>query len=137
LDAIDPALNVDLRQYCEQHPELYGRYNIVFSTSVIEHVEKDETFVRDMISMTAPGGYAVLTCDFDDKWRPGQVKPSTDVRLYTKEDMARLIAAMGDVELVDEPDWTRDHLDFTISEAGIEMRYAFATLVVRRKPKVN
>ena len=132
VDAIDPALNTDLRGYCEQHPDLRGHYDIVFSTSVIEHVPDDETFVADIAALLAPGGYAVLTCDYDDRWRPGQPKPSTDVRLYTRADMTRLLDAMGDVALVDAPDWERDHLDFTITEGEVELRYTFATFVVRR-----
>lgn len=133
VEAIDPAVNMDLRAFCEAHPELRGTYDIVFSTSVIEHVRDDEAFVADIASMLAPGGYAVLTCDYDNHWLPGRPKPSTDVRLYTEKDMTRLIRAMGDVDLVDEPDWNKHHLDFTIWEAGVEMRYAFASFVVRRK----
>ena len=136
IDAIDPSLNVDLAAYRREHPERLGTYDIVFSTSVIEHVRDDETFVADMVAMLAPGGYAVLTCDYNDSWTPDQPKPSTDVRIYTRQDMQRLIAAMGDVELLDEPDWD-DHVpDFTISEAGNDMRYGFASLAVRRRSRL-
>lgn len=132
IDAIDPSLNVDLAVFRRQHPERLGTYEIVFSTSVIEHVPDDETFVADMVAMLAPGGHAVLTCDYNDTWTPDQPKPSSDVRIYTRADMARLIAAMGDVELLDEPDWQDHDPDFTIAEHGIDMHYGFATLTVRR-----
>ncbi|WP_375452159.1 hypothetical protein [uncultured Devosia sp.] len=132
VDEIDPALNVDLRTYCKQHPELRETYDIVFSTSVIEHVPDDETFAADMASMTTAGGFIVLTCDYDNGWTPDQAKPSTDVRLYTDADMERLVKAMGDVKLVDEPDWNKRPLDFTISENGVEMLYGFASLVAQR-----
>jgi len=133
IDAIDPSVNVDLAGFRRQHPERSGTYDIVFSTSVIEHVPDDETFVADMVAMLAPGGYAVLTCDYNDTWTPDQVKPSSDVRIYTRSDMQRLIAAMGDVELLDEPDWQDHDPDFTISENGIDMHYGFATLTVQRR----
>jgi SAM-dependent methyltransferase len=133
IDAIDPSLNVDLTGFRRQHPERLGTYDIVFSTSVIEHVPDDETFVADMVAMLAPGGYAVLTCDYNDTWTPDQPKPPSDVRIYTRSDIQRLIAAMGDVELLDEPDWQDHDPDFTIAEYGIDMHYGFATLTVRRR----
>jgi SAM-dependent methyltransferase len=133
IDAIDPSLNVDMAAFRRQHPERLGTYEIVFSTSVIEHVPDDETFVADMVAMLAPGGHAVLTCDYNDSWTPDQPKPSTDVRIYTRADMQRLISAMGDVELLDEPDWQDHEPDFTIAEYGMDMHYGFATLAVRRR----
>lgn len=134
VDAIDPSINNDLASFRRKHPELSGTYHVVFSTSVIEHVIEDEAFVSDIVAMLVPGGYAVLTCDYRDGWAPGQPKPSSDVKIYTHRDMQRLIAAMGDVELVDEPDW-QDHVpDFIISEGSVELRYGFASLAVQRRP---
>ena len=130
---IDPALNYGMHDYREAHREMEGKFDIVFSTSVIEHVPDDEEFVADMAAMTAPGGYCVLTCDFNDKWRPDMPKPSTDVRLYGHDDMQRLVRAMGTVALVDTPDWDREKFDFTIWEAGVELRYGFASLVVQKR----
>jgi len=74
----------------------------------------------------------VLTCDFNNEWHPDQPKPSTDFRLYTRNDMDRLVSAMEDVRLLDEPDWERNKLDFTITEGTTEYRYTFATLAVQR-----
>ncbi|HEU4380437.1 MAG TPA: methyltransferase domain-containing protein [Hyphomicrobiaceae bacterium] len=133
IDAIDPSIDGDLAEFRRQHPQRLNTYDIVFSTSVIEHVPDDETFVADMVAMLAPGGYAMLTCDYNDTWTPDQPKPSSDVRIYTRADMQRLIAAMGHVELLDEPDWQDHEPDFTIAEAGVDMRYGFATLTVRRR----
>ena len=135
IDAIDPSINMDLAGFVRLHPERLASYDIVFSTSVIEHVPDDETFVADMVAMLAPGGYAILTCDYNDTWTPDQAKPSSDVRIYTLADMQRLIAAMGDVELPDEPDWQDHDPDFTISEHGIDMHYGFATLTVQRRAR--
>jgi hypothetical protein len=53
--------DIDLAEFRRQHPQRLNTYDIVFSTSVIEHVPDDETFVADMVAMLAPGGYAVLT----------------------------------------------------------------------------
>jgi SAM-dependent methyltransferase len=132
IDAIDPSIDMDLAEFCRRHPERLGTYDIVFSTSVIEHVPDDERFVAEMVAMLAPGGYAILTCDYNDTWTPDQPKPSTDERIYTRADMQRLIAAMGDVELLDKPDWHEHDPDFTIAEHGIDMHYGFATLTVQR-----
>ena len=51
--------------------------------------------------------------------------------------MQRLIAAMGDVELLDEPDWQDHDPDFTIAEYGVDMHYGFATLTVQRRAELR
>jgi SAM-dependent methyltransferase len=132
VDTLDPATDMDLASYRRAYPERVGGYSLVFSTSVIEHVPDDAGFVADMAAMLVPGGYVVLTCDYRDDWTPDQRKPSSDVRIYNQADMDRLLAAMGGVELVDDPDWDEHKPDFTISEFGEEMLYGFATLAVRR-----
>jgi len=133
LDEVDPVLNCDLATFLHENPDKLCSYPIVFSTSVIEHVEDDEAFVRDMLRLTAPGGAIVLTCDYCNGWSPDQQKPSSNKRIYTRKDMSRLITAMGEVELIDEPDWDNHDPDFAITEFGREMRYGFATLAVRKQ----
>jgi 2-polyprenyl-3-methyl-5-hydroxy-6-metoxy-1,4-benzoquinol methylase len=132
VDAIDPDLNFDLAAFKASQPSKVCSYSVVFSTSVIEHVPDDEQFVRDLVEMAAPGGAIVLTCDFRDDWTPDQQKPSSNYRIYTARDMDRLLGAMGQVELIDTPDWLAHYPDFSISEFGTTMHYGFATLAVRR-----
>jgi SAM-dependent methyltransferase len=129
LDEIDPVLNYDLATYLSKPTCRRHGYDIVFATSVLEHVREDERFLADIASLLRPGGVAVLTCDYDDGWRPGAPHPPEDFRLYTQRDFReRLLPRTPDLELVDEPRWDCTEPDFEYR--GV--RYAFATLVLRR-----
>ena len=131
VDDIDPVINRDLGAYHAAQPALHGSYDVVFCVSVLEHVQDDETLVRQLADFLAPGGVAVVICDYNDQYRPGDPLPSEDVRFYTQVDLAtRLLPLMPGCDTVDEPRWDCSAPDFTY--AGC--RYTFATLVVRRRP---
>jgi SAM-dependent methyltransferase len=126
MHAIDSAWGSPL---AKQHADLGGQpsYDLIFSTSVIEHVEDDETFVRQIADLTRPGGHVILTMDFKPDWQPGMPKPQGDYRLYSVADVARLLHAMPGFQLVDEYDWSGE-IDFEYDGC----LYAFATLVAER-----
>lgn len=84
--AIDPAINMNLDTFFKSAGE--KRYDIIFSTSVIEHVPDDELFIRQICQLLCPNGCAVITCDFNDDYgKPGVSKPIEDYKLYTKNDL--------------------------------------------------
>ena len=131
-EEIDPALNYDLDTFFHRPSTQKGSYDIVYSTSVIEHVKDDDLFVAQICDLLKPGGVAVLTCDFNDDYRPGMPKPEVDYRLYTTKDLeARFgkILAQKNCSLVDGPRWTEAKPDFIYM--GI-YRYTFATFVFRK-----
>jgi hypothetical protein len=71
----------------------------------------------------------VLTVDFKESWRPGQIKPIVDHRLYTTHDLRdRLINAMGECALVDPPIWSEGVEDFEYECS----EYGFAGFVFRK-----
>ncbi|HTX19408.1 MAG TPA: hypothetical protein VMG34_12205 [Bacteroidota bacterium] len=130
VDEIDPMINYSLQEFCTRPGTLMGSYDIVFSTSVIEHDPDDESFARCVSDLLAPGGIAVMTCDFKEGWKKGDPKPDPDVRLYTERDLRdRLLPIMKDCSPVDQPHWECENPDFVY--LGI-YRYTFATLVVRK-----
>lgn len=124
---IDPAYNMDLKEY---HSTMPGHFNIIFSTSVIEHVEDDEAFLSYMCDLLIPGGYGILTCDFRDSYKSDDVVPATVVRQYTKHDLEeRLVTVLDRYEckLVGDPDWSGEP-DFLYQGHW----YSFATYVFRK-----
>lgn len=127
MHACDPVWGSAL---ADVHRSLGGRpsYDLVFSTSVIEHVEDDLNFSSQIGDLLRPGGVAVLTMDFHPTWRQGYPKPSGCMRMYTPERIELLVEAMADCETVDEPTWHEGEIDFNYDNC----RYAFATLVVRK-----
>lgn len=129
IDEIDPALNYDLNTFFNLPTTQKASYDIIFSTSVIEHVQDDQLFVRQIEALLAPGGVAVITCDYNDQYVRGDRIPGEDFRFYTQRDLReRLLPKMKNCMLVDEPQWDCPNPDFTY--AGCH--YTFATFVVRK-----
>ncbi|HTX19073.1 MAG TPA: hypothetical protein VMG34_10475 [Bacteroidota bacterium] len=130
IEEIDPVLNYDLETFCTRPSTRRAGYDIVFSTSVIEHVRQDERFVALIGELLAPGGTAVLTCDFNDAYKPGDPIPAEDFRFYTQRDLrTRLLPAMAGCRLVGEPAWECERPDFSFGGC----QYTFATFVVRKE----
>lgn len=125
---IDPEVNVSLETFFHQNRN--KQYDVVFSTSVIEHVPNDELFIHHICQLIKPGGVGVLTCDFKDGWKPGDPKPEVDSRLYTKDDLLVRFnailqnyncAIMGPDDYSGEPDF----------DYGL-FKYSFASFVFKK-----
>lgn len=131
VEDIDPMVNFSLQEFYTRPSTVPQSYDIIFSTSVIEHDPDDASFMKCIAGLLAPGGYAVITCDYNDGWKPGDSKPDVDARLYTKADLEkRLLSYTPDCELVDVPDWNCPHPDFLYQG---KYRYTFATFVIQKK----
>jgi SAM-dependent methyltransferase len=120
---IDPVLNMDLATFCNVNSELF---DVVFATSVIEHVRDDETFLRQMCQKLIDGGCGILTCDFKDNFLYGDTVPATSIRFYTANDLRKRFRKILKEEScfhLDDPDYSADP-DF-IYQGHL---YSFATL---------
>ena len=130
VEEIDPMINYYLQEYITKPTTQLNSYHIILSTSVIEHDPDDEFFVRCINDLLAPGGVAIITCDYKDGWKPGDAKPEVDARFYTKADLKeRLLRHMKDCSLVDEPQWECPNPDFIFLG---KYQYTFATFVFRK-----
>lgn len=125
---IDPRTDIDLNAYFNNFPN--AKYKCVFSTSVIEHVQDDELFIDQICKLLKPGGYGILTCDFNNDYKEGDNKPAEDYRLYTKHDLLTRLnkvlkenncSLYGDIDYEAEPDF---HYGSCI--------YSFATYVFKK-----
>lgn len=130
VEDIDPMVNFSVQEFYTRPSTVPHSYDIIFSTSVIEHDPDDVSFMRCVAGLLSPGGYAVITCDYKDGWKPGDPKPSVDARLYTKADLERLLSYAPGCELVDVPDWNCSNPDFIYQR---KYRYTFATFVIQKK----
>lgn len=130
VDEIDPVMNYTLQEYFTKPSTVKNSYDIVFSTSVIEHDPDDESFVKCIAELLTPGGLAVLTCDFKEGWTSKDPLPSCDFRFYTQDDFKnRLLPSMKNCTLIDEPQWDCPNPDFSL---GGQYQYTFATLVIKK-----
>ena len=83
VEEIDPAVNnLSLDAFYKLPSTKPNSYDIILSTSVLEHVQDDETFVRQIADLLAPKGVCVLTCDFKEGYRPGDPDRSRFSVLY-------------------------------------------------------
>ncbi len=131
VEDIDPMINFSLQEFYTRPSTVKQSYDIIFSTSVIEHDSDDASFMKCIDGLLAPGGYAVLTCDYRDGWKPRDPKPSVDARLYTKADLEkRLLSYTSGCTLVDVPNWECPHPDFLYQG---KYRYTFASFVIQKK----
>lgn len=124
---IDPDINVDLHTFLLSTKDTF---DIIFSTSVIEHVEEDELFIKDICTLLSDGGVAILTCDFNNEYKIGDKVIYPDFRFYTEEDLnARLRQIIEDYgcTLVGDIDWSGEP-DFHL----VGFNYSFATLMFRK-----
>lgn len=130
IEEVDPNVNgMTLLDFYLSPKAQLASYDLVLSVSVLEHVEDDEQFIRLVSEFLRPGGLAVLTVDFAEKWRPGKRKPEVCHRLYTTRDICeRLMPAAGDCVLVDAPSWSEGVEDFEYEGS----QYGFAGFVFRK-----
>lgn len=128
---VDPVINCDLRTFKARHQAARNTgYEVIISTSVLEHTISDEEFIADICDLLVADGRAVLTCDFKDDYKPGDSVPYTSNRFYTTYDLTvrlpAILAAHG-CSLVDTPDYSDKD---TFIWDGIN--YSFATFVFRK-----
>jgi hypothetical protein len=129
---VDPQINSDLKTWFDQHPDSHGNLDGVVSTSVIEHVEKDEEFIDCICKLLKKDAYGIVTMDYHNEYLNGGIgKPNEDYRLYTEYDLRiRLNAVLedNDCELL-EADYSGDNADFQYAGHW----YTFATFVFKKK----
>lgn len=133
IEEIDPEVNgLDLNKFFHLPSTNKASYDIIFSTSVLEHVQDDELFVAQIAELLAPGGVGVLTCDYNDLHKPEDPVIPGDYRFYTQKDLiSRILPSMKNCSLVDVPQWECPNPDFMF----LGYRYTFATLAFRKKIK--
>ena len=130
VDTIDPILNYDLTTFMSKPTTQLGSYDIVFSTSVLEHVEEDEFFMNNMAKLLKSNGIGVITCDFKKDYKKGDPKLNIDFRFYTKNDLEkRIIPNLVNCELLSNSNWDYIKPDFFHSGHN----YSFASLAFRKK----
>lgn len=126
---IDPVYNYDLHTYCEKYN--WPQFDVVFSVSVIEHVKDDDQFVDDMCRLMKRDGTCVVTCDFNNNYRPGDSIPGCDFRFYTENDILvrfKQILDKHDCYIFGEVDYSAPN-DFVYD--GI--LYCFGTMIFKKR----
>ena len=127
MTAIDPVINMDLDKFFKTTQD---KFDIVFSTSVIEHVVDDEAFIGQICKLLNYAGVGILTCDFKESYKKGDPIPPEDVRLYTSHDITvrlREILQKNGCDLIAPVDYSGEP-DFRYANVN----YSFASLVFQK-----
>lgn len=129
VEFIDPEINFDLDGFFKLAKKNGKSYDIIFSTSVIEHVENDKLFIKQMEGLLNKNGIGVITCDFKDDWKPEEGIFSGSFRFYTQDYLNNvLIKELKHSKLIDQPQWNCPCPDFEYSGK----KYTFATIVFQK-----
>ena len=127
---IDPIINYDLSTYITKPSVRRHSFDIIISTSVIEHVKDDEKFIKDINYLLKVGGYGILTCDFKDDYKVGDDIPEEDCRLYTRKDLnERLLKNNQNCQIIGTPHWECNNYEFFYQN---KHRYTFASFVFKK-----
>jgi SAM-dependent methyltransferase len=130
VEEIDPLFNYDLDEFMRHPGTRKNKYDIVFATSVLEHVEDDAAFMHSISELLKPDGVAILTCDYNDQYVRGDPIPDVCHRMYTQADFRdRIIPSAHGCSPIDVPDWDCPAPDFVLAD---RFRYTFASLVLRK-----
>ena len=57
VEEIDPMINYSLQEYFTKPTTVKNSYDIIFSTSVIEHDPDDESFIKCIADLLAPAAW--------------------------------------------------------------------------------
>lgn len=127
----DPVVNYDLHTFLTKPSQIGKKFDIIVSTSVIEHVPDDIQFCKDIALSLNPGGVAIITCDYNDQYKVGDLIPKVDCRWYTQKDIKdRIMSSIPDCKLIDEPQWDCPNPDFLLVN---KYRYTFASIVFQKQ----
>lgn len=124
---VDPVINTYLHTFRNRTS---NKYDVIISTSVLEHTTNDEEFIADICDLLVSGGIAILTCDYKDDYKVGNPVPYTSNRFYTSYDLTVRLPAILEAHgctLVDIPDYSDKD---TFVWDGIQ--YSFATFVFKK-----
>lgn len=129
IEEVDPMVNYDLGTFMTKPTTIKNSYDVVFSTSVIEHVELDDEFLMQIAALLKKGGVAILTCDYCDTYKDGDPKPAVDFRFYTQKHIKeKLLPKLVGCRLIDEPQWDCLTPDFYYDG----FNYTFGTIVLKK-----
>ena len=131
IEFVDPVINYDLSTYITKPNVIKRSFDIIIATSVIEHVENDENFINEIADLLKVGGWAILTCDFNDDYKKGDDIPTSNYRFYTKKDLTkRLLGDNPTCNIVGTPAWDCNEYNFLYLD---KYRYTFASFVFSKK----
>lgn len=108
------------------------QYDFVICSSVLEYVEDDISFIKQMYDILKPNGVAMLTTSYRSDEIKEKQDASLSVRLYDREKLQKLIDILPPNTALHKPTWRDVEPDAFIQNRG----FSFCSFAFRKKEDV-
>jgi len=125
VEEVDPNLNYFLEDFINKPSEKGRKYDIIFSMSVIEHVEDDIKFLKICEDKLKVGGRQFHTFDFLS--HPTHL-PETHYRMYSDDNIRAIKSALSRSKIFGIEDYFSPVYDFNYNN----LDYCFASIFLER-----
>ena len=128
IDAIDPLLNYDLNDFITKPTTKKKSYDLIFSTSVLEHVYDDISFIKQCELLLKKGGYLVFTCDYKKDFKNGDSIPGTNFRFYNKEKIKEILKSVPKLQAIDKINFEENNKGWFTND----FKYTFCAITLKK-----
>jgi hypothetical protein len=105
-EEVDPETNFDLNTFYNLPSTAYNSYDIIFAPSALSDTADGEMFIAQIGDLLAPGGVAILACEFLPEGMPVSARGPGNLRAYTEADIKdRFLPLLQNCVLADVPQW--------------------------------
>lgn len=125
VEEVDPNINFTLEEFISKPTEKDKKYDIIFSISVLEHVEDDIEFLRTCEEKLSIGGVQFHTFDFLES---PEFIPSTHFRMYSRKSISLIDTALSRSRMYGAQDYSNARYDFFYNQ----LHYCFASIFFER-----
>ena len=125
VEEVDPNLNFLLEDFIQKPAEDGVKYDLIFSISVLEHVENDINFLKICESKLKKGGFQYHTFDYLPHYKN---LPPTHYRFYSDTYVEKIRKLLLFSRMYGEQDYKNYLLDFNYNN----LTYCFASILFER-----
>lgn len=125
---VDPVLNYTLDNFIKKKSTIKRSYNLIFATSVLEHIKDDINFLNKCQILLDKGGILILTCDYKNDYKINDPLPGTNFRFYNRESINIILKKFPYLKPIDTLDLDTDNKNYY----GDNIKYTFCCLVLKK-----
>jgi hypothetical protein len=125
---VDPVLNYTLDNFIKKKSTIKRSYDLIFATSVLEHIKDDINFINKCQILLDKGGILILTCDYKNDYNINDPLPGTNFRFYNRESINIILKKFPYLKPIDTLDLDTDNKNYY----GDNIKYTFCCLVLKK-----
>jgi hypothetical protein len=125
---VDPVLNYTLDNFIKKKSTIKRSYDLIFATSVLEHIKDDINFINKCQILLDKGGILILTCDYKNDYNINDPLPGTNFRFYNRKSINIILKKFPYLKPIDTLDLDTDNKNYY----GDNIKYTFCCLVLKK-----